>query len=129
MCVYNLTDMSSTVLSLYTYHMDACACTYTLTHTHTHTHTTVDPEGVDLQGFSLHAVASAVGTFFRELPEPLLTQELYEEFIRSMGMYPSPSHTYTPTIPLHWFTLCTFSFSSTKQICTHTTTHTHTTQT
>jgi len=45
-----------------------------------------DPEGADLQGFGVHAVASAVGTFFRELPEPLLTPELYEEFIRSMDI-------------------------------------------
>ena len=33
----------------------------------------------------MHAVAAAVGGFFRELPEPLLTRELYTEFIRAMG--------------------------------------------
>ncbi len=33
----------------------------------------------------MHAVASAVGAFFRELPEPLLTWDMYVEFIRAMG--------------------------------------------
>lgn len=46
-----------------------------------------DPENASLDGFSVHAVAAAVGGFFRELPEPLLTRELYTEFIRAMGEY------------------------------------------
>ena len=45
----------------------------------------VDPENASLEGCSVHAVAAAVGGFFRELPEPLLTRELYTEFIRAMG--------------------------------------------
>ena len=44
-----------------------------------------DPENASLEGCSVHAVAAAVGGFFRELPEPLLTRELYIEFIRAMG--------------------------------------------
>ena len=44
-----------------------------------------DPENASLEGCSVHAVAAAVGGFFRELPEPLLTRELYTEFIRAMG--------------------------------------------
>ena len=44
-----------------------------------------DPENACLDGFSVHAVAAAVGAFFRELPEPLLTRELYTEFLRAMG--------------------------------------------
>jgi hypothetical protein len=31
------------------------------------------------------AVAAAVSGFFRELPEPLLTRELCDEFIRATG--------------------------------------------
>jgi len=38
-----------------------------------------------LDNYSIHAVASAVGGFFREMPDPLLTRDLYWEFIRSMG--------------------------------------------
>lgn len=44
-----------------------------------------DPENADLDPHSVHAVAAAVGSFFRELPEPLLTREMYMEFIRAMG--------------------------------------------
>lgn len=44
-----------------------------------------DPENAKLDSYSVHAVASAVGSFFRELPEPLLTRELYVEFLRAMG--------------------------------------------
>ena len=44
------------------------------------------PEDANLESFnSIHAVAAAVGGFFRELPEPLLTYDMYLEFIRAMG--------------------------------------------
>ena len=33
----------------------------------------------------MNAVAAAVGAFFRELPEPLLTKDLYAEFTRTIG--------------------------------------------
>ncbi len=46
---------------------------------------TADPANAKLDNYSVHAVASAVGGFFRELPEPLLTSELYVEFLRAMG--------------------------------------------
>ena len=39
-----------------------------------------------MDGFHVNAVAAAVGTFFRELPEPLLTKELYTEFLRTIGV-------------------------------------------
>lgn len=45
----------------------------------------LDPENADLESAGIHAVAAAVGGFFRELPEPLLTWEMYLEFIRAMG--------------------------------------------
>ena len=45
----------------------------------------VDPENVCLDAFSVDAVAAAVSGFFRELPEPLLTRELCDEFIRATG--------------------------------------------
>ncbi len=44
-----------------------------------------DPEKANLESYNIHAVAAAVGGFFRELPEPLLTKELYLEFLRAMG--------------------------------------------
>ena len=33
----------------------------------------------------MNAVAAAVGAFFRELPQPLLTKDLYAEFTRTIG--------------------------------------------
>ena len=54
-------------------------------HTFSPVCTYVDPENADLESASIHAVAAAVGGFFRELPEPLLTWEMYLEFIRAMG--------------------------------------------
>ncbi len=44
-----------------------------------------DPEGADLDNYSLHAIAATVTSFFRELPEPLLTKDLYTDFIRATG--------------------------------------------
>lgn len=45
----------------------------------------VEPESANLEAYSVHAVAAAVGGFFRELPEPLLTRDMYMEFLRAMG--------------------------------------------
>lgn len=52
-----------------------------------HSSVIVDPEKAYLDAFSVDAVAAAVSGFFRELPEPLLTRELYDEFIRATGEY------------------------------------------
>ena len=52
-----------------------------------HSSVIVDPENACLDAFSVDAVAAAVSGFFRELPEPLLTRELYDEFIRATGEY------------------------------------------
>lgn len=38
-----------------------------------------------MDNFSLYAVAATVTSFFRELPEPLLTHRLYNDFIRATG--------------------------------------------
>lgn len=46
---------------------------------------TTDPDNVCLDSFSVDAVAAAVSGFFRELPEPLLTRELCDEFTRAIG--------------------------------------------
>ena len=51
----------------------------------------IDPETAMLENYSVHAVAAAVGAFFRELPEPLLTWEMYLEFIRAMGEFRTSS--------------------------------------
>ena len=47
----------------------------------------VDPENACLDDFSVDAVAAAVSGLFRELPEPLLTRELCDEFISATGEY------------------------------------------
>ena len=46
-----------------------------------------DPEQADLENFSLYAVAATVTSFFRELPEPLLTHQYYKDFIRATGKW------------------------------------------
>ena len=52
----------------------------------------------DLERFSVHAVASAVGACIRELPEPLLTRELYMEFLRAMGEFDKHSFLFSASI-------------------------------
>ena len=56
--------------------MCVCHCVYSCA---------TDPEIANLESYSVHAVAAAVGGFFRELPEPLLTRDMYMEFLRAMG--------------------------------------------
>ena len=46
---------------------------------------TTEPATADLEPYNVHAVAAAVGSFFRELPEPLLTRDMYMDFLRAMG--------------------------------------------
>jgi len=43
-------------------------------------------EDVDLKGYDTHTVASVAKSYFRELPEPLLTYDLYDCFVASMGI-------------------------------------------
>ena len=78
----------------YTICMYTCIYTYVNVHTYMYMYTylyvhimsTPDPHNCCLDGFHVNAVAAAVGTFFRELPEPLLTKELYIEFTRTIGI-------------------------------------------
>ena len=48
-------------------------------------YTLADPEGCSLEGFHVNAVAAAVGTFFRELPTPLIPKESYTDLLRTIG--------------------------------------------
>jgi len=43
-------------------------------------------EDIDLTTYDTHTVASVVKSYFRELPEPLLTFDLYDCFVASMGI-------------------------------------------
>jgi len=43
-------------------------------------------EDIDLTAYDTHTVASVVKSYFRELPEPLLTFDLYDCFVASMGI-------------------------------------------
>jgi len=47
---------------------------------------------IDLTGEDIHNVAGLLKLFFRELPEPLLTFELYESFIAAMGTHNALLH-------------------------------------
>uniref|UniRef100_A0A3P8VL15 Myosin IXA n=1 Tax=Cynoglossus semilaevis TaxID=244447 RepID=A0A3P8VL15_CYNSE len=45
-----------------------------------------DVENMNLDDYNIHVIASVFKQWLRELPNPLLTFELYEEFIRAMGL-------------------------------------------
>ncbi|XP_068129710.1 unconventional myosin-IXa [Hyperolius riggenbachi] len=45
-----------------------------------------DIDSVNLDDYNIHVIASVFKQWLRELPNPLMTFELYEEFIRSMGL-------------------------------------------
>lgn len=46
-------------------------------------HTDVD--SMNLDDYNIHVIASVFKQWLRDLPNPLMTFELYEEFIRAMG--------------------------------------------
>ena len=59
---------------------------YVHTHTHTHTHIQIrerfdSGQDVELTNHNPHDVACLLKEFFRSLPEPLLTRELYQPFL------------------------------------------------
>ncbi|XP_077568687.1 unconventional myosin-IXAa isoform X3 [Stigmatopora nigra] len=45
-----------------------------------------DVENMNLDDYNIHVIASVFKQWLRELPSPLMTFELYEEFIRAMGL-------------------------------------------
>lgn len=48
-------------------------------------HTDVD--SMNLDDYNIHVIASVFKQWLRDLPNPLMTFELYEEFIRAMGKW------------------------------------------
>ena len=46
-----------------------------------------DQNGIDFNDYHVHVLTSVMKTFFRELPEPLLTYDLYDDFIRASGRF------------------------------------------
>lgn len=45
-----------------------------------------DVESVNLDDYNIHVIASVFKQWLRDLPNPLMTFELYEEFLRAMGL-------------------------------------------
>ncbi|XP_025022571.1 unconventional myosin-IXa isoform X2 [Python bivittatus] len=45
-----------------------------------------DIESVNLDDYNIHVIASVFKQWLRDLPNPLMTFELYEEFLRAMGL-------------------------------------------
>ncbi|XP_013374440.1 PREDICTED: unconventional myosin-IXa isoform X1 [Chinchilla lanigera] len=45
-----------------------------------------DAESVNLDDYNIHVIASVFKQWLRDLPNPLMTFELYEEFLRAMGL-------------------------------------------
>ncbi len=44
-----------------------------------------DVSSVNLDDYNIHVIASVLKQWLRDLPSPLMTFELYEEFLRAMG--------------------------------------------
>lgn len=44
-----------------------------------------DVNSVSLDDYNIHVIASVLKQWLRDLPSPLMTFELYEEFLRAMG--------------------------------------------
>lgn len=40
-----------------------------------------DPEGVDLDLYPIHVLTATLKAFFRDMPEPLMTFELYDSYL------------------------------------------------
>lgn len=47
-----------------------------------------DIDSVNLDDYNIHVIASVFKQWLRDLPNPLMTFELYEEFLRAMGKEP-----------------------------------------
>lgn len=47
----------------------------------------IDAESVNLDDYNIHVIASVFKQWLRDLPNPLMTFELYEEFLRAMGKH------------------------------------------
>jgi len=43
-------------------------------------------EGVSFQNYQVHVLAAVLKSFFREMPEPLLTFDSYEDFLRAANL-------------------------------------------
>lgn len=50
----------------------------------------IDAESVNLDDYNIHVIASVFKQWLRDLPNPLMTFELYEEFLRAMGKHSLP---------------------------------------
>ena len=46
-----------------------------------------DVNSVNLDDYNIHVIASVLKQWLRDLPSPLMTFELYEEFLRAMGEF------------------------------------------
>lgn len=46
-----------------------------------------DVNGMNLDDYNIHVIASVFKQWLRDLPNPLMTFELYEEFLRAMCKY------------------------------------------
>lgn len=44
-----------------------------------------DVNSTNLDDYNIHVIASVFKQWLRDLPSPLMTFELYEEFLRAMG--------------------------------------------
>ena len=59
-----------------------------------------DVDSVNLDDYNIHVIASVFKQWLRDLPNPLMTFELYEEFIRAMGEW------LTSGVRLHYVFKC-----------------------
>ncbi|XP_023214421.1 unconventional myosin-IXa-like [Centruroides sculpturatus] len=67
-----------------------------------------DPSSVDLDSFPVHVLTTVLKSFFREMPEPLMTYELYDDFIRACELSDFMERIQTIYIHLHKLPVANF---------------------
>lgn len=67
-----------------------------------------DPSSVDLDSFPVHVLTTVLKSFFREMPEPLMTYELYDDFIRACELSDFMERIQTIYIHLHKLPMANF---------------------
>lgn len=61
---------------------------------------------MNLDDYNIHVIASVFKQWLRDLPNPLMTFELYEEFLRAMGKEPRRMLYAQPITPREEWAIC-----------------------
>lgn len=69
-----------------------------------------DPEGVDLDSYPIHVLTATLKAFFRDMPEPLMTFELYESFLLATSECFVDLNIVASLPPSFCFSRCVFTY-------------------